>query len=179
MDNPHVLNVELAYLAGLVDGEGTITLDRNGNRRLSGVTGLQAVVLVTNTNEAIIQRTINIIKAIGVNPFVKAQEAGKYKRNKRIYWVTVSGLVKTAKVLNAIKPYLVGKIGQAQLLLDFIAHRGDARLAKGKPYGEFEMNILAKLRALNMRGPSETEDHKHRSLRISEMLNDSPTLSES
>ena len=30
MDNP-LTQVELAYLAGLIDGEGTVTLERTGN----------------------------------------------------------------------------------------------------------------------------------------------------
>lgn len=158
MDNPHTL-VDLVYLAAIIDGEGTITLERTGKRRLAGVMGLSPKVIVANTNEAIIQHIVNIFQRIGVNPHIKTQDAGKYNRGKKMYWVTVQGLTKAAKVLEAIKPYLVGKLAQAHLVLEFVAIRGDAQVAKGKPYGAKELQILARIRALNHRGVTETEVH--------------------
>lgn len=159
MDNPHVQESQLGYLAGIIDGEGTITIERSGNRRLNGITGLQAKVNVANTNWAIIEYVVGILKRLGVNPHIKSQPIGygTRPRNKQCWWVTVGGLTKTAKVLNVIKPYLVGKRAQADLVLDFINYRGDAQLAKGKPYGPFEANLVEKIRALNFRGTPETE----------------------
>ena len=156
-----MLESELGYLAAMIDGEGCITIERGGNRRLNGVTGLQPKVIVTNTNEAIVEYVSNLFNRLGVTPYIKSQEIGygTHPRRKRCYWVTIQGLTKTAKILNAIKPYLVGKLAQAQLVLDFIAFRGDAQLAKGKPYGETEWKILDRIRALNFRGKSTTEDH--------------------
>lgn len=159
MGNPHALESELAYLAGIVDGEGTITLERSGIRRLNGVMGLSPKVLVSNTDTAIIQFSINVMERMGVVPHVKCQ-LGTYKgRRKTCYWLSVAGLAKTKKVLVPLLPFLVGKQAQARLLLDFIEYRGDPVLAKGKPYGDYELGLLEKVRALNFRGASETEDH--------------------
>ena len=150
-----MLDSDLGYLAAIIDGEGCITLDRTGKRRLAGVMGLQPKVIVTNTNRAIIQHVINLFLRLGVTPHVK----GQLRRDmKSCYWVMVSGLTKSAKVLNILKPYLVGKVAQAQLVLDFIELRGDSRLAKGKPYGDSEMRILEQIRALNHRGVSTTDN---------------------
>jgi len=161
MSNPHTYEIELAYLAGVIDGEGCISLERNGNRRLNGVTGLQAMVCVTNTNEALISYCLNIFRRIGVNPYIKSQAVGygKKARCKTCYWLTTQGLTKTKKVLEAVLPYLIAKRAQAELVLEFIKLRGDSQLAKGKPYGDAEYGILTRIRALNFRGVSETEDH--------------------
>jgi len=157
MGNPHMQEVEMAYLAGLIDGEGTITLERSGNRRLNGMMGLSPKVIVTDTDRAIVDATMTIMRRLGVNPYVKVQSPAK--RKKACFWVTVSGLSKCKKVLEAVKPYLVGKLAQAQLVLDFVESRGNSQAAKGQQYSEAELQILDKLRALNHRGVSETEDH--------------------
>lgn len=161
MDNQHKLERELVYLAAIIDGEGSITLVRTGNKRLCGIAGLSPRITVTNTNEAIIQYVINIYHdLLGINPHVKTQAAGKYRRTKTCYWVDISGLTKCKKVLEAIRPYLIGKLAQADLLLEFIKLRGEPQRAKTIPYGPQELQILEKIRALNFRGLSETEYHE-------------------
>lgn len=162
MGNQHTLEVELAYLAGLIDGEGTITLERTGNRRLSGVTGLSPHVVIANTNEAIIQYAVQLFQRLGVNPHIKTQLKGYGSRQKTCYWVGMTGLTKSRKVLEPLLPYLVGKTAQARLVLDFIYYRGSTAEAKGKPYGTYEIGILEKIRALNFRGVSTTEDESLR-----------------
>jgi hypothetical protein len=160
MDNPHIRDIDLAYLAGIIDGEGTVTLERNGTRRKgNGQMGFSPKVIIANTNRALIQRITNIESALGVNPHIKVQLAGKYKRGKVMYWATIAGLSKCGRILRPILPYLVAKDGQARIVLDFIDYRGDPIIAKGKPYGEYELGLVEKIRALNIRGMSETEDH--------------------
>jgi hypothetical protein len=169
MGNPHVREVELAWLAGIIDGEGTITLERSGKRRLSGVMGLAPKIIIANSDQVIIQRVVNLMQLIGANPHIKSQEAGYARpmadgsrtvtRRKTMYWVVVSGLAKSKRVLVPILPHLIGKSAQARIILDFVEIRGDSAKAKGKPYGEAELNMLEQIRALNFRGTSETEDH--------------------
>lgn len=173
MDNPHILESELGYLAGIIDGEGTITLERSGKRRLCGVMGLVPKVVVANSNEAIVNYVIMLFKKIGITPYIKTQIAGKYGRHKKMYWIIFHGLTRTTKALTILLPYLVGKLAQAQLVLEFNAYRGDPIKAKGRPYGPIELGILQKIRALNFRGMSETEDPTHM------MRNDSPPCDES
>ncbi len=159
MDNP-LTQVELAYLAGLIDGEGTITLERTGKRRMSGVMGLSPSVIVANTDDSLIQWTVTAFRRLGANPYIKTQTPSqKNKRRKPCYWVVVKSLTKSKKILSAVKQYLIAKKSQADLILEFIDIRGNSQLAKGKPYGEREMMILDQIRALNYRGVSETEDY--------------------
>lgn len=174
LDNPHTSERELGYLAAMIDGEGTITLERTGKRRICGVMGLAPKIIVANTNPAIVTYVMDIFKRLGVNPHVKSSIVG---RNKQCFWVTVQGLAKTKRILQYVEPYLVGKVAQAKLMLEFIILRGDPRLAKGKVYGSQEIEILDKIRALNRRGVTETEDHERR-VAIAASLNDSPQVEE-
>src|SRR5579885_581002 len=142
MDNPHARDVDLAYLAGVIDGEGTITLERNGTRRLHGQMGFSPKVIVANTNHALLQRVVNVFDALGVNPHIKTQAAGSNNRGRMMYWIVVAGLAKCGRILRPILPHLVAKDGQARIVLDFIERRGDPALAKGKPYGEYELGLV-------------------------------------
>lgn len=158
MGNPLTLENQLAYLAAMIDGEGTVTIERMGGWRkgVERAKGLSPRLYVTNTNPAIIQYVVDIIRKIGVTPHIKTNFSGG--RNKRCYWVSVQGLTKVRKVLEAVMPYMVGKLTQAQLILEFITFRGDN--PKGQKYCEVEYGILDKIRALNFRGVSTTEDHE-------------------
>ena len=157
MDNPHTLEIDLSYLAAMIDGEGCVTLERTGRRRKgNGEMGLSPKIIVTNTNLTIIGHVVNLFKRVGVTPHIKSSMSGR--RNKACYWVTVQGLTKVKVVLDVVMPYLVGKVAQAKLLLDFISCRGD--LPKGLKYGPVEMGILDKIRALNFRGVPTTEDYE-------------------
>lgn len=177
MGNPLVQEVEKAYLAGLIDGEGTLTLERTGTRRLCGVMGLSPKIIIANTNEAIIASSKDIFERLGVRPHIKSQSGSYKNRRKTIFWVNVSGLAKCAKILPHVIPYLRGKVGQAMILVRFIEYRGDPVVAKGKPYGDYEIGLLGQIRALNFRGTSETEDY---GLRLaSRQASDSPERDES
>lgn len=150
MDNQLASDVDLAYLAAALDGEGCITLERTGKRRQStGEMGLMPIVVFTNTNEAFVARICQIIRKIGIEPYIKKSIA---RRHRLCYWVCVNGLTKVPIILNEIKPYITAKTGQLNLVLDFI----DSRLSKGKPkgfrYDEKELKILENIRALNFRG---------------------------
>lgn len=175
MDNPHMQS-ELSYLAGVIDGEGTITLERSGKRRLCGVMGLSPMIIIANTNRDLIQYCINIISKFGINPYIKTQDSGRYGRGKAMYWICIKGFTKCKKILSSIKKYLVAKYAQANLLIEFIDYRGDSQEAKGKPYGEVELGILEKIRSLNRRGVTETEDHGLRKFNFPSQMTVQPDI---
>lgn len=180
MENP-LTQCELAYLAGIIDGEGTITLERTGNRRMNGVMGLSPKVIITNTNEDLIQHCLNLFIRAGINPHVKSQDKNYGLRKKPCYWITVQGLSKCKKILSVLRQHLTAKYSQALLILEFIEIRGESESAKGKPYGYRELGILDKIRALNHRGVSETEDCGLRRRVFNTIMresNDSPSLQE-
>lgn len=167
MDNPLAQETELAYLAGIIDGEGTITLEWSGRRASKSLLpGLRPTVHIANTDENLIQYCIDLLRKLKVKPQIKSQPAGYKTRQKRCYWLKIQGLAKVKRILKPILPYLVAKELHARLLLEFVQHRGDPRLAKGKRYGQVEKRILEKIRILNFRGASEIEHQNIRKFAV-------------
>jgi len=84
------------WLAAMIDGEGTITLQRTGKRRVStGEMGLQPIIIISNTNQAIIEASRIFMEELGVNPYIKSQSFGRNGRGwKTEYKLQVGGLTK-------------------------------------------------------------------------------------
>jgi len=116
-DSKAYLNVsdfQLGYLAGIVDGEGCITLvadRRRGNYR--------PLVYVCNMNEEVI-KYVNAV----LNPFGRLK-VHDYRRGKKkpIHSVTINRYHDAYIVLSKLIPYLKGKRRQAELILEFINMR--------------------------------------------------------
>src|SRR6266478_5194035 len=63
-----VADVDLGYLAAMIDGEGRIGMSM-------GLNGLQCAVVINNTNSANIEKCVRIYEALGINPHIYS-EAG-------------------------------------------------------------------------------------------------------
>ena len=97
-----------AYLAGLVDGEGSIGIDNHGGLRSPSVR-----ITITNTNFLILE---------GLQELWGGHLAAR--RQRKSSWKPVSDLIwaarpETDRILKAIKPYLKGKREQCRTALLF------------------------------------------------------------
>jgi hypothetical protein len=138
----------LAWAAGFLDGEGTITLAR-GAKPDKG-SWVHSRVAAVNCNRA----SCEIMQALFggcVREKTKARNAPAYWRDS-FYW-QVTGI----RATNAIKemlPYLIIKRSHAEVLIDFQENRQYAR--RGAPVPEFEKRrqgeLRNKLSKLNHRG---------------------------
>jgi hypothetical protein len=50
---------------------------------------------VANTNEALVQRVINVFNGLGSNPHIKRQDATYATRRRLMYWLVVAVRVST------------------------------------------------------------------------------------
>ncbi len=120
-------NVELAYIAGLIDGEGCIGIYSYPDGR--GVSRLHILdVVITNNNPACYQ-------------FLKERFGGavherKYKAefvNSNYQW-RLRG-IKAKDFLELIEPYLILKKQQAQLAIEFILEKKKYSVQGGSKFG--------------------------------------------
>lgn len=131
-----------AWLAGIIDGEGTIGLlissraDRLGRKQLLKV---DPRVVVGNTDQGIIDRCVEALQALGVGVYVRhnrlAPKIGHpgFNPTKPVTTVHVHGFKRIRTLLNAILPYLAGeKRKRSELLLTFINGRLESSEASGK-----------------------------------------------
>lgn len=136
---------EKAYIAGVVDGEGDISMNR-----AKTCTSLRPLVRISNNSLELVnwlqgrfkgELSIGIVKHRGGN-------------RKDGYSITVWGLTRCLRFLEAISPYLVIKIINADLLMAFCSRRLE-RISKCGRYPKYETSdfeVYDKLRALNLKG---------------------------
>ena len=121
------LFLKLAWLAGIIDGEGCISVyySQKPRRHRDGhlERRLEPFVTITNTNEWIIREVQDIAKLIGVEWNVQLSVDRKKPDRKPCWTISFKASIRAAKLLMAVMPYLVGKKRQAELVLELIKHR--------------------------------------------------------
>lgn len=145
MDNQQVRrSLKLAWLAGIVDGEGSITV----NRTATGT--FDPLVSITNQDPYIFEQCVEIINDCGVGCYMPKL----YDPQKNgCRYVRVSGFKRVGALLEQLTPFLRSKQYEAQLLQRYIDSRTSRNL-KGLPRGTkltltpHEVELLAELRAM-------------------------------
>lgn len=158
MANPQVTREDVAWLAGIWDGEGSIGVRRNlASRQFS------PRVSMVNTNAVLIARVCEILDAHRISYSVAEKGRGGFPGSHKQCWIVgIQTLRGAHRFLHAFGGYLVGKRAQAQLLLRFVESRLRRRMAESRnsdaPYNEDELTTLSDLYRLNgdQRGTSET-----------------------
>jgi hypothetical protein len=154
MDNPQVTK-KLAWLAGIIDGEGTITIRRNGRNGGHNRKGdwkimlLRPEISIANTNPLLINACSEILKENEIGHNIQEIEG---KENRKTYWIIhTAGFQRCKKMLDLIIEYLVGKLPQAELMNKFyetrIAKRGLS--VEKRRYTKDDLRIANKIRNLN------------------------------
>jgi len=137
------------YIAGVIDGEGTIRLHYMSERDL-----YYPEVIISNSN---VDMLIAIQLMLGHKGTIGSQMSMQYgtdwkgrpiKQRKPIRRIFISNRPDIRNLLEQIKDYLVVKIEQAQLVLEFIEVRGN--LAYGERSSR-EAVIFSRMEVLNER----------------------------
>lgn len=128
---------ELGWCAGIIDGEGTITLKNNGGSNIT------PAIMVTMTHEATIRRFQQIVKIGRVykNDF-KQSPNHKFKYT----WNQCGG--PSVLVIRLIQPYLFTKKAQADLAIEFA---DKCMLGRGRVTVSEEQQILRRVLVIEMR----------------------------
>jgi len=153
-----VTEAELGWLAGIVDGEGYIGLQIEWKtRRNQDRIGPQ--IHISNCDEAIILRARDIMRKIGINPYIRATKANsQIKRDQYRLQTKRYGVI--LRLLTILNPYLTGeKKGRGELVREFCEIRLKTPRLKNqqKPHTKRELEIYAICKPKQKRGASETE----------------------
>ena len=100
-----------SYLAGIVDGEGTIRIGKGGS------TKYYASISVGNTNKEVIDL---LTKTFGSK--TRLERIGVPNRQSMYRWGT-SGNLSVPKIIKRLLPYLIIKRKQAEIVLKFCAKK--------------------------------------------------------
>lgn len=150
---------ELGWLAGILDGEGTISINRLMSHRKNAT--LTSRISIGNTNFTIIRNLKRIFKKLKIKLFIQKNQRVKGKNWKSAYIIQISHIKGVKSLLDVITPYLIGKKLQAEIVLSFVNSRMKIydRLGRvpgkggtGTPYTKEEISLWKKARKLNKKG---------------------------
>ena len=130
-----------AWLAGIIDGEGCISLFRRSTYYVPSVK-------IANTNEKLINRCKEILDSAGIEYSVRYSDRGERKNAKPAWEICLESRPRVVAILTLIFPYLVSKDEQAKLVLNWCSK------SKRKPE-ETKALFIDNIRELNHRGRSK------------------------
>lgn len=155
--NPQATQLELAWLAGIVDGEGSFTMSYSKNKK-----AFTPKIAIANTDEKIISKAVTILDTIECFMYVNNKTQGHLGK-KPVWYIQIERFKNIRKFLEYMLPYLIGKKAQGELMLRFVnlripklSYSRNPRVDQYKGYTEEETKVALECRALNARGASTT-----------------------
>lgn len=153
-----VRQTELAWLAGLLDGEGALCLSR---AKQGKHTIYAPVCRIDMTHAVTIDRVELILKQLRLN-YRRFCYVRKNKKHKKANIITVNKQFDLTRLLEKLLPYLVTKVEHAKVLLEFVRDRigadhRNSRNRRGLFHGTYtgkEPRLYARVKQLNKRGNS-------------------------
>jgi len=139
--NQQVTDGELGWLAGIYDGEGSFSLKPRKANMDFPEGGVNLSIEMVNTDTAIINKVDLILSKLKVSHYISERVHNIWKTR---YDISVKKFSEAQRLLTIIKPFLVGKIGQAELLLRFIEKR--IGLPKNTKYTQEDVQIVNEYR---------------------------------
>lgn len=140
--------IDLAYLAGFVDGEGTIGLYSNGwkKNRKNPSRGFRCVFQIVNTNKDIIEWIKNFLGTSFITKRDPRDGKEHLIKNRERYILTLSSVQNVGEICRVILPYLKIKKRQAELMVEYCNNH------KVRIITDRDLQIVNELRVLNKRG---------------------------
>lgn len=135
-----------AYFAGIVDGEGCISVRKATSRNCTWIRGSLHICM---SNKPVLEYLASLAEEVGVLCLCDDQRA---KRNGwKPMWHWVMSTQQAAKILKIVLPYLRVKRVQAELLIELASIR-DGHNGRVKNRPERQLEIMNACKALNHRG---------------------------
>jgi len=110
---------QLGWLAGIVDGEGTVGIHRSNGKRYKHPY-LRPALQIVNTDLKIMEMARSILTSITGNSHNLVVTNRKRPENNKIgYRIKIGTQHELLLVMPMLLPYLVGKAEQAELVIEF------------------------------------------------------------
>lgn len=187
MGNQQVTELDLAFLAGLMEGEGCFSLVKRvrtdmrkkyNNTTLPPAINYKPHICVSNTDERMIEDVHQMLDRMEVGHYIQWHgmglkkggvnpNTGRFIQPRRSQGqINIFGLKRCEKYLKIVTPYLRYKREQAELLLEWIERRlatpyYKAIAERGKSYDEVDDWYYHRLAELKKSGTSETIRQSH------------------
>jgi len=150
---PKFSQIELGYITGLIDGEGSISLtwDYKKDNKKRKVFLCPRITIQMTHKETIDKVHKLLMRSNFIHSLYEVSNRSKYykKHYKNIYRIQMYRAEEIFSLLKIIKPILITKKKQAKLLIEFCESRFKRKYLA---YTDREWAIYKEMRGLNKRG---------------------------
>lgn len=137
-----VTDIEIGWLAGVIDGEGTVAFSpyplRSGGKIIQELR-IKPQVIVTNTDKALVEKVADIFGRcnVGVHFQTRTQHGRSFEGNKPtkyrpLHVANISGFKRAKRALELVTPHLVSKKTKSEMVLRYIVQR-ELKLSANPP----------------------------------------------
>ncbi len=113
----------LAWLAGIMEGEGTFAIYHQKRSNNTPTDQLRACISLTNTDPHLIEKAYEIFKSIGVEMHIHEYK-NKKGSTRPVYDMQTAKHINVKVVCESLLPYLFGeKKAKANMLLRYVSRR--------------------------------------------------------
>ena len=141
--------IEFSYLAGIIDGEGTITVKESGILKETRRYHITPSVVIVNTSEDLIN---------WIHTFLSSQMIGHYihqkkeKENRRkIFRVIIKGSSRVLKLLEEVHPFLIIKKKQSEIVQELCKRKLVREHIRTQSEVDSDKRVLEQIRMINRR----------------------------
>lgn len=155
--------LQIAYLAGIIDGEGTITIHRHRQHNRPTYQ-MRPRLIVSNTNRLLLGE---LQRRHGGTVITNNQRKKHKPHHKDVYLWRVCGTDELFALIQKLRPHLIVKGALAEVMLKYLASRQQARRealearTRQPPYSKAEIAAYETMCDMNRRvpyGAQEPED---------------------
>jgi len=159
-----VTSHQLAWLAGIWDGEGTFTI--SFLQKGKGKFFLSSQITLTNSCPLMINEISKIIDYYKIGAHLWLENL-RTKKHKQCYHLTIRKQECIKKFIELVLPYLITKKSRAEILYRFVCKRmkykrkviqgsnGQLKGVKPQSYSDEEMSLYEQIKKLNSKGYKE------------------------
>tara|TARA_Y100000310_G_scaffold42078_1_gene39374 strand:+ start:135 stop:656 length:522 start_codon:yes stop_codon:yes gene_type:complete len=139
-----ILNTELAWLAGMLNGDGCFSLIVRKKKGYKSVS-VELSLILTQTDAVIIERAARIIEGLtNKKPYICERGALGVGR-KNLMNMSVNRMGHISIIITCIEKYLCGnKAARARLMLEYINRRLDLNSSKNPTHDDVSWSLVEK-----------------------------------
>ena len=141
-------DVDLAWLAGIIDGEGCFSIYRV-TRQDANFPSPSACLTITNSNYLLLNRCKEILAALGIK-YLYSDPKNGHQRGRKVMRIRVKNYSSLRNLIELILPFLVGKAEQANVMFEFVSLAGQ----RGKLNLQNRTELMNRIQELNRHGHS-------------------------
>ncbi len=152
---------DIAWLAGIFDGEGTISVTKNNGTKNPEWNCRKTDMAIGNGDERIILRAVQILESLGIRPYLTCAEPASHQRLKR-WRIGVTKRADVRRLTELLIPQLTAKKEQAILLNRYVTSRIEREeklgMTRKNPVSLDEVSLGNQILDFNnpLSGPSQT-----------------------